>query len=526
MESNNGSPSTDLAAPKMQFHLHDRGMTLLEQAGVVGLWMTLKELERYYPSPAQRPGQLDWSLSSHAISLCWEGYDAEVLDWLLKQAFQTDDHGLIRLVGLSSQIAGSHSQIAMHQGITGTFLQHNQSYDSSGKARLLLEIDGQKITVWYKQLTAYNHQTFAKRLCDKQGNLLQEPIRIVGWLYPGATRTHNAFGESTKFEATPENAFLLLFAPVACWYFMLSTESVDRAIQYALVIPAVNDLAAYAEADRAIRSASYEHFWAANLEEAGLKLLMLQEEKVPIETSKVRRCQSILFGKTKWTGHQIVRKKVAIIEATKESLLNYQLSYQCFPKNIVCKDKERVYIGVSGTRGMIAANLTRGLAWWFCLFGEDGNQSLSEPTYVEREGLLKMIEEAEWQDQSKKLFVKACHQALQRIYAKIYDRTPEGNYAQIERRNVRLRSELGRCKNVTTLRNAISRLFAEAGQIPILQEHWEELLPITTGEVDWRITRDLTLLALSSYPKSDTSKKNAAGTKSLEDLQLNKEDDA
>lgn len=338
----------------------------------------------------------------------------------------------------------------------------------------------------------------AKRLCDQQGNLLRKPIRIVGWLYPGATRTHNAFGERTKFEVTPEKAFLLLFAPVACWYFMLPTDSGDRAAQYALVLPTVNDLAAYAEIDRAIRSASYEHYWAANLEEAGLKLLMLQEEKVPIEASKVRRCQSVLFGKTKWTGQQSVRKKVAMIEAAAESLLNYQLSDRCLPKNVVCKDKAKAYIGVSGTRGMIAANLARGLAWWFCLSGEDGQQSLSGRTCVEREGLLKMIEEAEWQDQSKKLFVKACHQALQRIYAKIYDRTPEGEYAQIERRHTRLRSELGRCKNVTTLRHAISRLFAEAGQIPIFQEHWEELLPLTTGEVDWRITRDLALLALST----------------------------
>ncbi len=239
----------------------------------------------------------------------------------------------------------------------------------------------------------------AKRLCDQQGNLLQKPIRIVGWLYPGAARTHNAFGESTKFEATPEKAFLLLFAPVACWYFMLHTDSADRATQYALVLPTVDDLATYAEADRAIRSASYEHFWAANLEEAGLKLLMLQEEQAPSTTSKVSRCQSILFRKTKWTGQQSVRKKVAVIEATKESLLNYQLSDRCLAKNVVCKDKAKAYIGVSGTRGMIAENLARGLAWWCCLSGEDGKQSLAGRTCVEREGLLKMIEEAEGQDQ-------------------------------------------------------------------------------------------------------------------------------
>ena len=129
-----------------------------------------------------------------------------------------------------------------------------------------------------------------------------------------------------------------------------------------------------------------------------------------------------------------------------------------------------------------------------------------------------MIEESEWEDQSKQLFVKACHEALRRIYAKIYDHTPEGDYAQVERRNIRIRSELGRCKNATTLRNFISRFFAEAGQIPILQEHWEKLLPITTGEIDWRITRDLALLALASYKKSGTSENNASSVKTAEDV--------
>jgi hypothetical protein len=44
----------------------------------------------------------------------------------------------------------------------------------------------------------------------------------------------------------------------------------------------------------------------------------------------------------------------------------------------------------------------------------------------------------------------------------------------------------------------------------LLQQHWQELLPLTTGEKQWKIARDLTLLALASYkgkestPQSDS----------------------
>ena len=507
------------ASPKIQLSLNDRSMTLLHRAGVAGLGMTLKQLKRRYPSPSQRVGQLDWSLSSHGIKLHWEGHDLDVLDWLLKESFQINEQGMLCLMGLETQILPSHSQIAMHQGITGTFLQHNQVCDSSGQAPLVLEVNGRSITIWYKRVAAYAHQRFAKHLCDKKGQFLRKPIQIAGWLYPGAIRTHNAFRNFTQFESIPENALALLFAPVACWYFMLPIDSRNETARYVVVIPEVDELATHAEGNQEVRNTSYENFWAANLADAGLKFLALQEVVASTRDSKARRCQCILFGKTKWAKQQIVRIKIEHIEVTQEILLHYQSSCQYLPQNEVCNDQGKTAVTVSATRGMIAANLAQGLPWWFRFSERTANKNTPEDTSAEKEGLRRMIEEAAWEDQSKKLFVKACHEALRRIYAKIYGQTPEGDYARIERRNTRIRSELGRCKNATTLRGCISRLFAEAGQIPILQEHWEALLPITTGESDWRITRDLMLLALASYKKSSTAENNTSSAKTAEAVQ-------
>jgi|GEM_PF-702259 len=519
MKTSSLTQMTCSAAPRIQLNLNDRNLTLLHRAGVAGLGMTLEQLERRYPSPAQRVGQLDWSFSSHGIELYWEGHDLDVLDWLLKESFQINKQGMLCLTGLDTQALSIHSQMAIHQGMTGTFLQHNQVCDSPGQAPLALEVDGRKITIWYKRVAAYAHQRFAQRLCDQKGRFLQKPIRIVGWLYPGAVRTHNAFGELTQFESTPEDALALLFAPVACWCFMLPPDSANKATRYVLIIPEVDDLVTYTEGHQEIRNTSYENFWAANLGDAGLKFLALQGLTTSTKDSGVKRCQCVLFGKTKWANQQIVRTKVETIAATKETLLNYQLSCQCFSQNRVFDDQGKNVITVSSIRSIIADNLAKGLPWWLHFSEKTANQNIFKNISFEREGLQIMIEESEWEDQSKKLFVKACHEALRRIYAKIYDHTPEGDYAQIERRNIRIRSELGRCKNATTLRNFISRFFAEAGQIPILQEHWEKLLPITTGEIDWRITRDLALLALASYKKSGTSENNASSVKTAEDVQ-------
>lgn len=504
MKTNNCSQTIGITQPKIQLNLSDRNMTWLHCAGMAGLWMTLKQLEKRFPILPQRPGQLDWVLSSCSISLHWSGCDLEVLDWLLKQSFQINHEGLISLTGLEHQTLSIGTQVAIHQGITSTFLQHNKFYKLDEEKRLSLKVGRKTIIVRYKGLASYAHQEFAKHLCNEQGQLSQNPIQIAGWLYPGAVMSHAAFSKQTKFEVSLNEALTLLFAPVACWYFMVLLSLQKKRTQYVLVIPEINDLEVYAECYRTIRDSNYENFWVASLGDAGLNFLVLQESVASAESNKIRRCRSILFGKSKWLKQQVTRKRIETIEVTKESISHYELSRKYFLKKTVYQENEVFYIGVSNVYRIIANNLSSGLPWWASFAEGTNNADSFQEIKFGREELLCMIEEVQWDDQAKKLFIKACHEALRRIYAKLYGRASEGEYIQIERRNTRIRSELGRCKNAVTFRRFLSNFFSEAGQVPTLQEHWEELLPIMTGEIDWQLSRDLLLLALASYKKSET----------------------
>jgi CRISPR-associated protein Cas8a1/Csx13 len=123
MTTRNSSTVVDTNQPNIQLSLSDRSITWLHSAGMAGLWMTLKQLEMRFPTVSQRPGQLNWNLSSHSIDLNWSGTDRDILDWLLRQAFQINQEGLILLTGLGSTLS-IDAQIALHQGITGSFLQH------------------------------------------------------------------------------------------------------------------------------------------------------------------------------------------------------------------------------------------------------------------------------------------------------------------------------------------------------------------------------------------------------------------
>jgi CRISPR-associated protein Cas8a1/Csx13 len=124
-------------------------------------------------------------------------------------------------------------------------------------------------------LTSYVYQKLASNLCDKQGNFLDKPISVAGWLNPGAVVRHVAFSADTSFEEPPENAFVLLFAPVACYYYNLRSRLRDKRAQYALVVPEILDLEQYANyrQNSNLRDAAYQDFYACSLGDAGLRFL-------------------------------------------------------------------------------------------------------------------------------------------------------------------------------------------------------------------------------------------------------------
>jgi CRISPR-associated protein Cas8a1/Csx13 len=191
---------------KLTFRLGDPDYTFLHQAGLAGLWMTLQQLEREKIKP---PQGINWDLDDvHQVTLSWSGQDFAALDWLFKEAFQLDK-GVIVLRGINAKTMRRDAQINIHQGILNTFLQHNSTHKSLEMRREALpfggevEDGGSLFPVSYKRLDSYAYQTFANSLCDSEGQLLKKPIKIAGWMHPGAVVRHIAFSSNTSFEELP-----------------------------------------------------------------------------------------------------------------------------------------------------------------------------------------------------------------------------------------------------------------------------------------------------------------------------------
>lgn len=531
--------------PKIEISLSDPGMTMLHRAGVAGLYMSLKALAKRYPTLKSRQGNFQWTLTKNSISLYWKGNDYEALDWLFSESFQISSDGLISLTGLQSP--SWSTQLAIHVGIKNTFLQHNQFFRSAEDAIESLTIDNLEVLIEYKKVKSYAHQYYAEQLCPikrlnfkrlftklrlfilihytlmgflflldiRQGeNLAQKTIGITGWLYPGATIKHYVFKKETQFTETIARAIALLYAPVACLYFITPKSHLhDTKTQYCLVIPEINDLESYARQRQKLNNWKYQQFLASGYSDACFRLLTQQATLDFIQQNNFQRCQVIIFGQTKWTGFQKIRKNVEIIQLTDKIIQNYRLCDRYF-NNLVVEWEEGNFIAASIVRELITENLARGFPWWHNFTHAVRSKDLFRLIGYEKKGLQQMVKNTDWDEEAQKLFVQACHEALLKIYGKLYGRGKEGEYIQIQRENERIRSGLIRCQNSEDFRHFMTANFwSKAGNISILAKHWEELMPLTTKSENWKLARDLALLALASYkPKQRQLQENLAST--------------
>ena len=512
--------------PKIEISLSDPAMTMLHRAGVAGLYMTLKALAKQYPTQKSRQGNFKWTLTKTSISLYWKGNDYEALDWLFSESFQISSDGLISLTGLQS--VSKESQLAIHIGIKNTFLQHNQFFKYAGDATKYLTIDNLEVAIYYKKVESYAYQKFVEKLCNDNGQLLGTQIGITGWLHPGAVIKHYGIViknvRVTQFTETIERAIALLYAPVACLYFITPKSYLhDIKTQYCLVIPEITDLESYARQRQKINNWNYQQFLASGYSDAGFRLLTKQAALRTIKQNDLKRCQVITFGKTQWSKFQRIRTNVEIAEITDKVIENYRLCDLYFKSRVV-EWEEGNFIAASIVRELITENLARGLPWWHNFTHTVRNSNLFRLVSYEKQGLQAMVKNVKWDEEAQILFVKACHQALLQIYGKLYSRAKEGEYTQIERENERIRSGLIRCQNSEDFRHFMTANFwSKAGNISILADYWEELMPLTTKPDNWKLARDLALLSLASY-KSQKCKQTANNSASEESKSLKKEE--
>jgi CRISPR-associated protein Cas8a1/Csx13 len=471
---------------KLSLDLREPSMTCLHRAGVAGLFHQLRYLNQINCQP---PHGLNWSLTAQTIELDWTGTDRDALEWLCSESFQIDNDGLIYFPAIANSW-NFRQRLTVHNSLRKTFLQHHQFCKSGPE---LIKIDRQRETK-YKSCQSYAHQKGADFICGKGKDKLQsQPIKTTGWIYPGGTVKHYALGKATQLVETAANFVALMFAPLACAYVSIiadfDAEAKSQNFLTTLIIPEVTNLEEYLQSQNLVPESEY-NYRSSGWAEAGLRFLLQTTTHERLKRDDILRCQVVSFGVVAWSKQQHTRVGVESIAIDTEYLARYQdidrllRSHDSFTNPLL---------------QFIAENLIRGKPWWWNFADASIGEKVYRAIKHRQQQLDLMIKTTQWDTETQKLFVQVCHQALKITFAKIYARTKDGYYPQIERELLQLRSDLDRCHNASAFRDFITAFWGNAGTIKVLQDRWEEMLPLTTGAADWKMAKSLVLLALASY---------------------------
>jgi CRISPR-associated protein Cas8a1/Csx13 len=352
----------------LNYQLNNPNYTIYHRAALGGLAATIHAWGN------KPPTGITAQLEKDSISLCWndEVTDQEALNRILEASFKLTESKLIDLPGQGLKPDQDDLRLAIHNGICGTFLQHNKMRPGEKEPRLLpiQSVDEENIReiFTYKAVNSYAHQ-------KAQGTGLLEPklkgkfpatAAIPQSIVPGAMTGAN------QLETSADEAILLLFLMVACPVFLLRPRTYQEKAQYCVVVPDVLDLKGFvrdltriAQTDLKIKCNRYSGRVVGGYEEAALRFLTDLHSANITERASVANCLAIAMGKVSWDKNQINRSLVIKLNANYDELEVFQKASQELGKTKFLKSKkgEGFAIPASPIPELIAANLAAERHW-------------------------------------------------------------------------------------------------------------------------------------------------------------------
>ncbi|MGK7930878.1 MAG: type I-MYXAN CRISPR-associated Cas8a1/Cmx1 [Microcystaceae cyanobacterium] len=526
--------------PKIYLDLGAKDTTLAERAGILGLWMTLTQLEKQYPDISQRPGDLSWKLTPRSVSIDWQGEDSIVLDWLFKQSFKVDKRGLVTFTGLSGGYLPLLNKVHQHNVLRKTLWQYNGSVTTAKTLKisgfkfikktpqfvlyfliilpypwliLFLKLDDQalasfqkkgiKINLYYSKFKDYYHQDFAEKICSKRSqNLKKGYVPIVSRLYPGATVKHEQVRASNIYKEKLEYAFALLFLPVACHYLILHRSEFEqehkKPLSYILVIPDPIDFEKMAQVRWRLNQVNYEDLFVSSLGEAAFSYFRCHSPDIPI-----KRCQVALYEKL------MADKKLNFLtgfedfELTSKAIQTYKIAQKTFQPNRFHYTKNQLIIRLNLIRGIIADNLATQNPFWLNVTAtfqrNDTYGEMKTQLKYNSKGLRAMIQEDDETLAIYTALIEVIHSTLRIIYGKISAKNPSNFRDKIDLKNGQWKEKFIDCRTQKDFRKLLTKFLSEAHHSSQLAKSQALILPILTGKQDWEEARDITVIALSSY---------------------------
>ena len=507
-------------ARELQINLQMPGMTPLHRAGLAGIYLTLKALDKqgvYIPD-------LDWRLSSRGVFLSFKAEKpGEAFKELIRRSFKTDEIGFFSLPGIEF---GSAPDLGyrhhLYEALKGTFLQFGPHCKSGAARTLVYEIDDKPFFIKkFSPLMSYKHQESPEEFLTGRGDF-KARVEIKSWLYPGGSERHSGL-PNTGLSESLELALCLLYAPIGVLYYRLRSSRRGAKAKTAIVIPDVKDLDEYWEVRRTLLDQSVLALYACGPVDAALRYLLARMRSTlrgAFSPDQIEECVVVCFGTVSWNQKQKTRTYVTrLTRVDRLDLETYKLADSIFKNRWQMKtakaekkedDKPEYFSKVLTARELIAENCAAGRVWYQGFGDAMADKNVRQNLIYEGRELAEMLVQSNLAEQDR-IFVQACQEAWRRRMGQLGQRAKSENTdfsGLINRERDRLRSALLRCKNADTLRETVIGFWSRAGSLEVLRDSWPSAMQFFSA-ADWKKGKDLALLALIAYKPSDKQEEEA-----------------
>lgn len=529
-KSKRGATTYELPNP-LVYRLSDPGYTIYHRAALGGLAATVRAWQDE-DNEHDLPQGITPKLTRDTVELSWSEnlLAVEVVKRILDASFKLTGDKLIDLPGHNISDDRRGLRLAIHNGLAGTFLQHNKMRPGEKQPRPIRiataddDDGGEEFT--YKAINVYAHQK-AQGTGLLDGNLSKRDdgtlaAKIPQSVVPGAT------GGMVDLQASPKDALLLMFLMVGCPVFMLRPRTYKEKAQSCLIVPDVFDLVAFARASHNIAttgqgfkrfSNTYLGRIVGGAEVAALRFLIdLQAGNTTLEGG-VSGCIVVAMGKVAWDKNQINRSVIARVKNHYAEMDVFRAAEdeQLGKSKLIKTGKgENFVIPESPIPELIAANLAAE-HHWCAHFKELVEKKKDFEAMLDKRGGLKKMKEAV-KDVTDQTLIRAFQEAWRLKRGALRARElREGikNYRLIEVEREKIRNAILRAKTADALAGWLMQFCADATreyQSAALAKDLTQLREFIFNPRNFERFQNLCLFALVSYTRDETAKQQTAMT--------------
>lgn len=506
--------TTDFKLPNpLVYRLTNPNYTIYHRAALGGLAATIHAWNN------DEPAGIRANVEHDRVQLEWDSTlsDQEFVKRLIDASFRLSKSKLIELPGQQIGSDREDLQLAIHNGITTTFLQHPKMRPGEKEPRRfeLKNADQEAGSFFsYKALDNYAHKRAQKTglLDQKLNGKLPSVAAIQQWTIPGAT------SGAADLQAPTDEVILLLFLMIGSAIFLLRPRTFKERAQSCVIVPDVIDLVAFARAIERIAgnrqnlkrfSNTYLNRVVGGAEEAALRFLIdLQAEEVSSEKS-VAGCVVIAMGKVAWDANQINRSLIAMVKGDYDELDVFRAAYHHLGKTITIKgNKGDAYaIPDSPVPELVARNLAEERHWCADFRSLVANKKDFQRMLFAKGGLNAMKDSIK--DVNDRTVIQAFQEAWKYKMGALGKRARDENLdftrlVEVERE--RTRNDILRTKTSEMLASWFMRFCADAtrgSSLATLRDNRESLRKFIFNPRNFERFQNLCLFALVSYSSEE-----------------------